>query len=156
MLRDNQDLVDYLADRLVELGDSVPEQIGGCTVSESNPLNDSEIFDFENYPDELFAEPGTKIPNRVGFSKVASWLNTHSRQKHGRPLFVAMSADLADSTNISGFAKGWGGVEDLGMYDKDKNPNSPLMPQGITEFANSGMMAGLSTVNFNKDKESRT
>jgi transketolase len=151
VLRDNQDLVDYLADRLVELGDSVPEQIGGCTVSESNPLNDSEIFDFENYPDELFAEPGTKIPNRVGFSKIASWINSHSRKNYGRPLFVAMSADLAGSTNISGFAEGWGDMEDLGMYDKITNTNSPLMPQGITEFANSGMMAGLSTVNFNND-----
>ena len=151
VLRNNQALVDYLADRLVELGDSVPESIDSCIISDSNPLNDKALFDFKNYPDELFVEPGTKIPNRVGFSKIASWLNTHSRQNHGRPLFVAMSADLADSTNISGFAKGWGDVEDLGMYDKEKNTNSPLMPQGITEFTNSGMMAGLSTVNFNKD-----
>ena len=151
VLHNNQELVDYLADRLVELGDSVPDTIDGCSISDSNPLNDKTLFDFKNYPDDLFVESGTKIPNRVGFSKVASWLNTHSRQNHGRPLFVAMSADLADSTNISGFAKGWGDAEDLGMYDKEKNPNSPLMPQGITEFANSGMMAGLSTVNFNKD-----
>ena len=151
VLRNNQTLVDYLADRLVELGDSVPESIDSCIITDSNPLNDKALFDFKNYPDELFVEPGTRIPNRVGFSKIASWLNTHSRQNHGRPLFVAMSADLADSTNISGFAKGWGDVEDLGMYDKEKNTNSPLMPQGITEFTNSGMMAGLSTVNFNKD-----
>ena len=151
VLRNNQALVDYLADRLVELGDSVPESIDSCIITDSNPLNDKALFDFKNYPDELFVEPGTKIPNRVGFSKIASWLNTHSRQNHGRPLFVAMSADLADSTNISGFAKGWGDVEDLGMYDKEKNTNSPLMPQGITEFTNSGMMAGLATVNFNKD-----
>ena len=151
VLHNNQELVDYLADRLVELGDSVPDTIDGCSISDSNPLKDKALFDFKNYPDDLFVESGTKIPNRVGFSKVASWLNTHSRQNHGRPLFVAMSADLADSTNISGFAKGWGDAEDLGMYDKEKNPNSPLMPQGITEFANSGMMAGLSTVNFNKD-----
>lgn len=151
VLRNNQPLVDYLADRLVELGDSVPESIDSCIISDSNPLNDKALFDFKNYPDELFVEPGTKIPNRVGFSKIASWLNTHSRQNYGRPLFIAMSADLADSTNISGFAKGWGDVEDLGMYDKEKNTNSPLMPQGITEFTNSGMMAGLATVNFNKD-----
>ncbi len=151
VLRNNQPLVDYLADRLVELGDSVPESIDSCIITDSNPLNDEALFDFNNYPDELFVEPGTKIPNRVGFSKIASWLNTHSRQNHGRPLFVAMSADLADSTNISGFAKGWGDVGNLGMYDKETNTNSPLMPQGITEFANSGMMAGLSTVNFNKD-----
>ena len=151
VLRNNQNLVDYLADRLIELGDSVPQDIEGCKISASNPLNDKEIFDFKNYPDELFAEPGTKIPNRVGFSKIASWINSHSREKYGRPLFVAMSADLAGSTNISGFAKGWGDMEDLGMYDKITNTDSPLMPQGITEFANSGMMAGLSTVNFNKD-----
>ena len=151
VLRNNQALVDYLADRLVELGDSVPESIDSCIISDSNPLNDKALFDFKNYPDELFVEPGTKIPNRVGFSKIASWLNTHSRQNYGRPLFIAMSADLADSTNISGFAKGWGDVEDLGMYDKETNTNSPLMPQGITEFTNSGMMAGLATVNFNKD-----
>ena len=151
VMHDNQQLVDYLADRLVELGDSVPTDIDECKISESNPLNDKEIFDFENYPDAIFATPGTSIPNRVGFSKVASWINSHSRKKYGRPLFVAMSADLAGSTNISGFAKGWGDIEDLGMYDKITNTNSPLMPQGITEFANSGMMAGLSTVNFNND-----
>ena len=62
-----------------------------------------------------------------------------------------MSADLADSTNISGFSKGWGDMEDMGMYSKEDNLSSPLMPQGITEFANAGMMAGLSTVNFNSD-----
>ena len=100
----------------------------------------------------MFVEPdAAKIPNRVGFSKVASWLNSHSRKNYGRPLFVAMSADLADSTNISGFAKGWDNMDDLGMYDKVSNTESPLMPQGITEFTNSGMMAGLSTVNFNED-----
>ena len=151
VMQNNQGLVDYLANRLVELGDSVPDNIDSCIVSDSNPLDDKALFDFENYPDEIFVEAGTKIPNRVGFSKIASWLNSHSRQNHGRPLFVAMSADLADSTNISGFAKGWGDMEDMGMYDKAKNSTSPLMPQGITEFANSGMMAGLSTVNFNKD-----
>ena len=151
VMHDNQSLVDYLADRLVEIGDSVPDSIDSCIVSESNPLDDKSLFDYSNYPKDLFVEPGTKIPNRVGFSKVASWLNSHSRKNYGRPLFVAMSADLADSTNISGFAKGWDNMDDLGMYDKMSNTESPLMPQGITEFTNSGMMAGLSTVNFNKD-----
>ena len=151
VMHNNQSLVDYLADRLVEIGDSVPQSIDGCIVSESNPLDDKSLFDYTTYPKELFVEPGTKIPNRVGFSKIASWLNSHSRKNYGRPLFVAMSADLADSTNISGFAKGWDNMDDLGMYDKLTNTDSPLMPQGITEFTNSGMMAGLSTVNFNKD-----
>ena len=150
-MRNNQDLVDYLADSLVQIGDSVPSDISSCKIKDSNPLDDKELFNFSNYPSELFANPGEKVPNRVGFSKVASWLNSYSRENYDRPLFVAMSADLADSTNISGFSKGWGDMEDLGMYSKENNTSSPLMPQGITEFANSGMMAGLSTVNFNSD-----
>ena len=151
VMRNNQDLVDYLADSLVQIGDSVPSDISSCKIKDSNPLDDKELFNFSNYPSELFANPGDKVPNRVGFSKIASWLNSYSRENYGRPLFVAMSADLADSTNISGFSKGWGDMEDLGMYSKESNTSSPLMPQGITEFANSGMMAGLSTVNFNSD-----
>ena len=151
VLHNNQNLVDYLADRLVELGDSVPDEIDSCIIEQNNPLNDKELFNFSNYPSDIFAKPGEKVPNRVGFSKVASWLNSYSRKNYNRPLFVAMSADLADSTNISGFSKGWGGMEDMGMYSKDNNLSSPLMPQGITEFANSGMMAGLSTVNFSSD-----
>ena len=46
VLRNNQNLVDYLADRLIELGDSVPQDIEGCKISASNPLKDKEIFDF--------------------------------------------------------------------------------------------------------------
>ena len=151
VLHNNQELVDYLADRLVELGDSVPDEMGSCNVKQSNPLDDKELFNFSSYPSDLFAKPGDKVPNRVGFSKVASWLNSYSRKNYDRPLFVAMSADLADSTNISGFSKGWGDMDDMGMYSKESNTSSPLMPQGITEFANSGMMAGLSTVNFNSN-----
>ena len=62
-----------------------------------------------------------------------------------------MSADLADSTNISGFAKDFDGDNDLGLFDKEKNRKSPLMPQGITEFTNAGMLAGLTSVNLNQD-----
>ena len=40
---------------------------------------------------------------------------------------------------------------DLGFFDKETNTESPLMPQGITEFTNSGMLAGLATVNLNED-----
>ncbi|MBT3763435.1 MAG: transketolase, partial [Candidatus Marinimicrobia bacterium] len=47
--------------------------------------------------------------------------------------------------------KGYNGLPDLGMYDKVTNTESPLMPQGITEFTNSGMLAGLATVNLNED-----
>tara|TARA_B100000959_G_scaffold231767_1_gene248391 strand:- start:1961 stop:3667 length:1707 start_codon:yes stop_codon:yes gene_type:complete len=151
VLESNQLLVNYLTDTLTSIGDSVPEEIDGCKITVKNPAKDKNLFNVNTLPDDLFASPGTMAPNRVGFSKYASYINSKSIEEYGRPLVIAMSADLADSTNISGFAKGYNGLPDLGMYDKIKNLESPLMPQGITEFANSGMLAGLATVNFNED-----
>ena len=148
VLQSNQDLVDYIADTLVNLGKSVPEKIESCKITVKNPAKDPDIFNIGSLPKDLFVEPGTKAPNRVGFSKYASFINSISISKYGRPLVVAMSADLADSTNISGFAKGYGDANDLGLYNYKTNKDSPLMPQGITEFTNSGMLAGLATVNF--------
>ena len=151
VLESNQLLVNYLTDTLTSVGDSVPEEIDGCKITVKNPAKDKNLFNVNTLPDDLFASPGTMAPNRVGFSKYASYINSKSIEKYGRPLVIAMSADLADSTNISGFAKGYNGLPDLGMYDKIKNLESPLMPQGITEFANAGMLAGLATVNLNED-----
>ena len=151
VLRSNQGLVKYLSDTLVSIGDSVPEQISNCKITINNPAKDKNLFDIKSLPKDLFVKPGEKAPNRVGFSKYASYINTYSIKQYGRPLVIAMSADLADSTNVSGFAKGYGGADDLGFFDKDSNTDSPLMPQGITEFANAGMLAGLTSVNFNED-----
>ena len=148
VLQSNQDLVDYIADTLIDLGESVPQKIESCKITASNPSKDPDIFNLESLPSDLFVEPGTNAPNRVGFSKYASFINSISISKYGRPLVVAMSADLADSTNISGFAKGFGEMDDMGLYNYKDNSDSPLMPQGITEFTNSGMLAGLATVNF--------
>ena len=151
VLRSNQGLVKYLSDTLVSIGDSVPEQISNCKITINNPAKDKNLFDIKSLPKDLFVKPGEKAPNRVGFSKYASYINTYSIKQYGRPLVIAMSADLADSTNVSGFAKGYDGADDLGFFDKDSNTDSPLMPQGITEFANAGMLAGLTSVNFNED-----
>lgn len=149
IMKNDQALVDYLADTLVEIGDDVPEDLETCRITQANPQNDQSLFDVKSLPENLFAKPGTTAPNRSGFSKYASWLNTTSLKKYGRPLVVAMSADLAGSTNISGFSQGWDGAPDLGFYNRETNTDSPLIPQGITEFANAGMLAGLATVNFN-------
>ncbi len=151
VLHSNQELVDYLADTLIELGDSVPEKLDDCKVTIKNPAHDSELFNVNSLPDTLFVAPGTKAPNRVGLSKYASYINSCSIAKYGRPLVIAMSADLADSTNISGFAKGFEDSKDLGLYNYKTNKESPLIPQGITEFTNSGMLAGLATVNFDEN-----
>ena len=151
VLKSNQSLVEYLSDTLVSTGDSVPEQIPNCKITINNPTKDKNLFNIKSLPKDLFVKPGEKAPNRVGFSKYASYINTYSIKKYGRPLVIAMSADLADSTNVSGFAKGYSGADDLGFFNKDSNTDSPLMPQGITDFTNAGMLAGLTSVNFNED-----
>ena len=151
VMENKQELVDYLADTLMEIGDSVPNELKTCRINANNPAEDKNIFNINTLPDELFVKPGEKTPNRVGFSKYASYINSLAEKESGRPLVIAMSADLADSTNISGFAKGWNGQKSHGLYNKETNTDSPLMPQGITEFTNAGMMAGLATVNFSED-----
>ena len=150
VLERDQALVDYLSGRLVELGDLVPEVIKECRVGKSNPFNDSVITDYESYPDDLFVEPGTNAPNRVALAKFGSWLNSYVREKYGRPMVIAASADLADSTNISGFGKEWSDKPDFGFYSRDANPNGTVLPQAITEFANAGILVGLTTVNLSE------
>ena len=150
VLERDQALVDYLSGRLVELGDLVPEVIKECRVGKSNPFNDSVITDYESYPDDLFVEPGTNAPNRVALAKFGSWLNSYVREKYGRPMVIAASADLADSTNISGFGKGWNDKPDFGFYNRDANLNGTVLPQAITEFANAGILVGMTTVNLSE------
>jgi transketolase len=151
VMKSNQKLIDYLAETLVSIGDAVPKKILGCEIKSKNPAKDKRLFDIDSLPDSLFLQSGEKAPNRVGFSKYASYINTLSIQDYGRPLVIAMSADLADSTNVSGFAKDFNSNFDLGLFDRKTNRKSPLMPQGITEFTNAGMLAGLTSVNLNKD-----
>jgi transketolase len=141
-------LVEYLADRLVELGDSVPEDLPGLRLdTERNPWHDKRLWDFRNYPPELFVKPGSNVPNRAALAKWGAWVNSFGRQHYNRPLFLAMSADLAESTNIAGFANGFGEVQGWGRYDRENNPEGALLSQEITEFTNSGVAAGIACVN---------
>jgi len=154
VLSQDKELVDYLAERLVELGDSVPEEIPGFRFPVSkNPLEDKRLFDYQNYPAELFAKPGEKQPNRAGLAKWGSWINAYCAKNYGRPLFIAMSADLADSTNISGFAKGYGDFPGYGWYERNSKLDGILLPQEITEFTNAGLSVGIASVNLHTDPE---
>ncbi|UCE04157.1 MAG: transketolase [Candidatus Latescibacterota bacterium] len=151
VMREDEALVRYLGDRLVDLGDSVPEQISTFRFDTSkNPMSDPELTDYENYPTKMYAKPGAKAPNRAALAKWGAWVNTWSHQKYNRPLFVVMSADLADSTNISGFAKGFDDFDGYGWFDREANPEGVLLPQEITEFANSGIACGMASTNFSE------
>jgi transketolase len=151
VIRADGALVDYVTERLLEIGESVPAEIASFKLDVSkNPTADNRLYDFQHYPTEMWAKPGDKQPNRAALAKWGAWVNAWSQEHYGRPLFIAMSADLADSTNISGFAKDWGERKGLGWFNREKNLDGVLLPQGITEFTNSGITTGIASVNFSR------
>jgi transketolase len=155
ILQDDKELVDYLADRLVAIGESVPESVGTFKLGDGKktPFTDERLYDSKNYPDDLFEKPGAKAANRAGLRKWGSWANAFGAKEYGRPVFIASSADLAGSTNIAGFAEGYGDFKGYGWYALEGSEDGALLPQEITEFANSGIMAGLSATNLATDPE---
>ena len=156
LLRSDNALLEWLSDRLVDMGDAVPEEIEGLVIDRTlDPADDPVIRDWRNYPADLYLKPGSKAPNRKGLSAYGAWLNTQGKERYGRPLVLAASADLADSTNISGVAKGYGDFKGWGWYERNECPSGALLPTEITEFTNSGIMAGLATVNFADDPYSK-
>ena len=161
VLHRDQALVDYLADRLVELGESVPEDIPAFRLgriagrdSRGNPFADPRLYDPQGYPPELFAQAGQMRANREALALWGAWVNAFGAQEYGQPLFLASSADLAGSTNISGFGAAFGSFEGYGWYNRHGSAEGALLPQEITEFANAGIMAGLAAVNLSENPES--
>ena len=74
----------------------------------------------------------------MGFSKYASYINSITEKKYGRPLILAMSADLSDSTNISGFAKGYGRARDKGFYEKNRIQKALFFRRGLLSLRMQG------------------
>ena len=119
VLRADQSLIDYLAERLVEIGESVPDSTAGFGLQKNgNPFSDPRLYDFENYPEDMYAAPGSSMANRNALAKWGAWVNAFGAQEYGRPLFLACSADLAGSTNISGFASEYGDFKGYGWYER--------------------------------------
>ena len=152
-LRARTDVVDYLTDRLTSIAASVPESIPTFRLGGNGPgiFNDERIYDYERYPASIWAKPGEKKANRAALATWGSWVNSFAKTEYGRPLFIAMSADLAESTNIAGFMKGFEGVKGWGWYERDTNPEGTLLPQQITEFTNAGIACAIASVNLADD-----
>ena len=148
--------VEWLSDRLAAIGDSVPRQKSSNVVVDMGKdlLQDDHTFtDYQSYPQELFVKPGAKSANRNGFRAFGAWINSYSLEKYGRPLVIAMSADLAGSTNIAGFMEDFNGKKGTGWYNRGQNTGGALLPQMITEFTNSGICAGIAATNLASDPE---
>ncbi|HNW93241.1 MAG TPA: transketolase, partial [bacterium] len=141
-----------ISDRLVELGDMVPAHHDNIYFNlKKNPLNDPALCDYEKYPAAMWAKPGDRQPNRAALGVWGAWVNAYCAKHYGRPLFIASSADLVESTNIAGFAKRFGDFLGYGYYNRKTNQRGALLPMGITEFSNAGVAAGLASVNFSED-----
>ncbi len=145
VILENEELLRALTDKVLEIAESVPKK---KLVFNVGPIYDDEIFDYHKYPKELFFEAGSEVANRTALKKWGAWVNAVCAKKYSRPLFLAASADLAKSTNISGFAEPFGDFKGYGWYDRKKNPDGVLLPQEITEFTNAGIACGVASVNF--------
>ena len=152
VLRDTPGLVEAISDRLAEVAASVPDHVGGFNLKDDGAIfHDRRITDYRHYPASVWKQPGEKAPNRAALATWGGWVNSFAKAEYGRPLVIACSADLAESTNIAGFAKGFEDLEGWGWYNRDTNPRGTLLPQEITEFTNAGLMVGLATVNLADD-----
>ena len=146
-------VVRWLSDRLLAIAATVPEEEPHFRLGTRSAavFSDRRLFDTAAYPDAIWRKPGESVPNRAGLAAWAGWVNATALRDHGRPLFIAASADLAESTNLAGFGHGFGGETGGGWYERTTNPTGSLLPTEITEFSNAGMLAGLASTNFAPD-----
>ena len=153
VLRRDTALVDAISDRLVEVAGLVPDHVEGFNLGghAAEIFSDPRLTDVHSYPPEMWKQPGEKVANRSALATWGSWVNAYAKAEYGRPLFIVCSADLAESTNIAGFAKDFGEMPGWGWYQRDTNLRGALLPQQITEFTNSGVTVGIATVNLADD-----
>ncbi len=154
LLARDEELCNYLAERLVDIGDQVPRTIPSLKVGtgKGNPWQDKRFFSPESYPADVWAKPGDRVANRHGLARWGSYVNALALSEYGRPLFIGFSADLADSTGVAGFAGDFSPeLPGAGKYSRGDNPEGTLMPSVITEFANAGACVGMAAVNLAKD-----
>jgi transketolase len=152
VMRQDSALCTYLADRLVEIGSSVPEDLPTFKLgSKGNPFADPKLWDYTTYPEKMWGKPGQKLANRAGMGAWGSYINHLGKSLYGRPIFLASSADLSASTNLWGFASGWDGSEGYGWYERVGSDEGVMAPTEITEFSNAGMLSSAATLNLSED-----
>lgn len=150
VLRASPERCDAIAERLLAIAATVPDRPPGVWADFArNPTDDPALLDETSYP--FYLPPGTVVSNKQGLAAFGAHINATSLKTCGRPLFLVTSADLADSTSISGFGADSAAGPGLGWYDQHRNPKGVVLPQEITEAVNAGLMCALASVNFADD-----
>lgn len=149
-LLDRNGLGDWLADRLVEIGDSVPERIPMRIDHKRNPFLDERLR-VQNLPIEpqqvtakhtlsgtektvsiaLFRKPGDVAGTRRAISEIIKWMNYVTDNR-----FITLAADLSESINVE-HGSLWG------HYSPDKNPLGTRFKAAIQEAGNASTAIGL-------------
>ena len=147
---DQDGLGDWLVDRMVEIGDTVQNDLPTRIDPTIDPFQDPRLR-VESLPMEpqnvtvtnpvsgekkevsikLFEEPGATRGTRRAISEIVKWMNYVTGNR-----FVTLAADLADSINIE-HGSFWG------RYDPVKNPAGTLLKAGIQEAGNASTAIGL-------------
>ena len=143
-------LGDWLADRLVAIGDGVNDELPLRVDRVRDPFQDDRLR-VENLPVEpqtlpvtnpltgekkelsvaLFREPGANAGTRRAISEIVKWMNYVTENR-----FITLAADLSGSINIESGAL-WG------HYDPQKNPTGTRMKAAIQEAGNASTAIGL-------------
>ena len=142
-LLDRNGLGDWLADRLVEIGDSVKDDTPVHFDLKSNPFQDDRLR-VANLPTDpqtvtvenrftgaqkqvgivLFRKPGEVAGTRRGISEIIKWMNYVTDNR-----FITLAADLSESINVE-HGSLWG------HYDPETNPAGTRIKAAIQEAGN--------------------
>ena len=147
---DQNGLGDWVANRLVELGESVNDSLPLRVDRASNPFKDSRLK-VANLPVaaqnvkvtnpasgeekelsiKLFEEPGNVRGTRRGISEIIKWMNYVTENR-----FIVVAADLAESINVE-----HGAIWDT--FDPVSNPSGGRLKAAIQEAGNASTAIGL-------------
>ncbi|HET9402582.1 MAG TPA: hypothetical protein VFO34_16675 [Candidatus Acidoferrales bacterium] len=147
---DRNGLGDWLADRLVEIGDSVKDEVPLRIDSRQDPFLDARL-QVGNLPREpqklsvtnpisgkqkelgimLFRKPGEVAGARRAVSEIIKWMNYVTGNR-----FFTIAADLSESINVE-HGSLWG------HYDPETNPLGTRLKAGIQEAGNVSTAIGL-------------
>jgi transketolase len=157
---DRNGLGDWLADRLVTIGDTIKDDFPLRIDVHRDPFTDDRLR-VANLPDEpqtvvvknrvsgeekkveiaLFRTPGEKKGPRRGISEIVKWLNYVTDNR-----VLTVAADLSESINLE-HGSLWG------HYDPESNPSGTRLKAAIQEAGNVSTAIGLVSQNASVDPD---